>query len=116
MLQERERLAGEIHDTLAQGLTSIIMQHEAAEAALSELPDSAGQHLDEAKRTARDSLAEARRLVWALRPEALERDYLPEAKEKVVGRWSEEGVEDAIVVVTGTAPPLHTPSPISWLK
>ena len=76
MLQERERLSGEIHDTLAQGFTSIVMHHEAAEAALSEIPDPARRHLDQAKRTARDSLAEARRLVWALRPEALDRASL----------------------------------------
>ena len=115
-LQERERLAGEIHDTLAQGFTSIIMHHEAAEPELSEIPDLAKQHLDQAKRTARDSLAEARRLVWALRPEALERASLPEAMENVAGRWSEEGDEDANVVITGTARPLHPSAEVTLLR
>jgi len=116
VLQERERLAGEIHDTLAQGFTSIIMHHEAADPALSEIPDPARQHLDQAKRTARDSLDEARRLVWALRPEALERASLREAMEKIVGRWSEEGGEDANVVVTGTARPLHPSVEVTLLR
>src|SRR5512140_2167092 len=52
MLQERQRLAGEIHDTLAQGFTSIVMHLEAAEQALeSDLPSARG-HLDQARQTA----------------------------------------------------------------
>ena len=68
VLQERERLGREIHDTLAQGFTSIVMHYEAAETALPKIPAAARKHLDQAHQTARESLAEARRLVWALTP------------------------------------------------
>ncbi|MBV9850667.1 MAG: sensor histidine kinase, partial [Armatimonadetes bacterium] len=75
VLHERNRLAREIHDTLAQGFTGILLQLEAAEEAI---PDGAGQaHIARARDLARQCLAEARRSVWALRPQALEQDGLP---------------------------------------
>jgi signal transduction histidine kinase len=72
VLEERNRMAREIHDTLAQGFTGIVVQLEAAEDTLTTEPDAAQAHLDRARALARDSLAEARRSVWALRPRALE--------------------------------------------
>lgn len=73
VLEERNRIAREIHDTLAQGFTGILMQLEATESALDTgRPDLALARLDRARALARASLAEARRSVWALRPEALE--------------------------------------------
>ena len=88
MLQERQRLAHEIHDTLAQGFTSIVTQLEAADQALEHDPAAAVQHLRRARWTARDSLAEARRTVEALRPEPLERASLAEALRRVAARWA----------------------------
>lgn len=76
---ERQRLAQEIHDTLAQAFTSIVMKLEAAEGALASDPNAVQRFLDQARNIARESLAEARRLMWALRPESLERSSLPEA-------------------------------------
>ncbi len=89
-LQERQRLAREIHDTLAQGFTSIVMQLEAAEQALQNDPASAQKFLDTARQTARSSLDEARRVVAALRPELLEQDSLPNALQRTAERWSQE--------------------------
>ena len=86
-LAERQRLARDIHDTLAQGFVSIVLQLQAAEA---ELPADAAEargHLERARRTARDNLAEARRLVWDLRPEALSAAPLGEALGRLPGRW-----------------------------
>jgi signal transduction histidine kinase len=71
-LAERQRLAREIHDTLAQGFASIVTLYEAARAEVGSRPEVALQRLEEVGRTARASLAEARRVVSALRPEALE--------------------------------------------
>jgi signal transduction histidine kinase len=101
-LRERQRMAQEIHDTLAQGFTSIVMNLEAAEGVLP--PDSmrAQHHLDQARHTARESLTEARRLVWALRPEALKSATLPEALGRLTERWSKESGVIADVTVTGT--------------
>lgn len=73
VLAERNRMAREIHDTLAQGFTGILMQLEATESALDAArPELAQARLGKARELARASLAEARRSVWALRPQALE--------------------------------------------
>jgi signal transduction histidine kinase len=88
ILDERQRLAREIHDTLAQGLTGIITQLEAAEQAR----DHAEQwltHLDQARALARESLTEARRSVQALRPEPLEGSRLADAVADMARKWSE---------------------------
>jgi len=100
--QERKRLAHEIHDTLAQGFTSIVMKLEAAEETLPPDLTSTQRYIDQARRIARESLAEARRLMWALRPESLERASLPEALTRLAERWSEECGADASTTVTGT--------------
>jgi len=72
ILQERNRIARDIHDTLAQGLTGIIIQLEAAEDTLTEPRDDASKHVARARELARQCLSEARRSVLALRPELLE--------------------------------------------
>jgi signal transduction histidine kinase len=61
--EERERLAREIHDTLAQGFTSLLMLVQAAEATLDTDPDTTRERLELAARTARENLAEARALI-----------------------------------------------------
>jgi signal transduction histidine kinase len=72
VLEERNRMARDIHDTLAQGFTGVIMQLEAAEKAIEHhCPKQADEHLRRASGLARKSLNEARRSVHALRPEAL---------------------------------------------
>jgi signal transduction histidine kinase len=86
-MEERTRLAREIHDTLAQGLTGVIVQLAAAERALQAAPAAAQQHLDLAQRMARESLAEARRSVWNLRAPALERGDLGNALRSVVDHF-----------------------------
>ncbi|MFC5993194.1 sensor histidine kinase [Pseudonocardia hispaniensis] len=88
VLDERQRMAREIHDTLAQGLTGIVTQLEAAMAAGAdeELRD---RHIGLARGLARESLREARRSVDALRPEPLEAAQLPDAVADLAHRWSE---------------------------
>jgi len=76
---ERERLAREIHDTVAQGLASIISLLQAADAQLAEAPDQARSHLDLARRVAGDSLAEAREFVTVLSPPSLRESSLVQA-------------------------------------
>jgi signal transduction histidine kinase len=104
--EERRRMAREIHDTLAQGLTGIVTQLQAAEQAASRPPgDPAGwrRHVAAATQLARDSLSEARRSVDALRPEPLERCRLSEALADVAQRWAALSGIPVQVQTTGTA-------------
>jgi nitrate/nitrite-specific signal transduction histidine kinase len=87
VMEERNRMAREIHDTLAQGFTGIILQLEAAEQALSNNNDVL-QHLNKARSLARGSLNEARRSVWDLRPKALEQLSLLEALRQEAGSFA----------------------------
>jgi PAS domain S-box-containing protein len=80
VLEERNRMARDIHDTLAQGFTGVIVQLEAAEDAISlGSRKEADDHLHRAGELARRSLSEARRSVHALRPHALEEHNFWEA-------------------------------------
>ncbi len=85
VLEERNRMAREIHDTLAQGFTGIIVQLEAAEdATLRGKAVEAGKHLRRVSKLAREGLAEARRSVQALRPQALEDRNLLAALDRLI--------------------------------
>jgi signal transduction histidine kinase len=102
---ERRRIAREIHDTLAQGLTGIITQLQAAEQASE---DQAGwrRHFTAAQALARESLAEARRSVHALRPEPLETARLSDALADVAARWEALHAIPVQVITTGDERPL----------
>ncbi len=89
-LAERERLAREIHDTLAQGLSSIQLLLRAAERALPPGSPAAG-HIDGARRAAQDNLAEARRFVRALTPPDLEHGSLAAALERLCEPGADAG-------------------------
>src|SRR6266480_1511739 len=85
VLEERNRMARDIHDTLAQGFTGVIVQLESAEDAMACCRrKEANEHLRRASELARRSLNEARRSVHALRPEALQRDNFWEALKGIV--------------------------------
>ncbi|MFJ9248296.1 sensor histidine kinase [Streptomyces sp. NPDC101776] len=102
---ERRRLAAEIHDTIAQGLTGIIAQLQV----VANAPDltTARTHLDRASTLARHSLGEARRSVQNLAPIALENDGLPEALKNTVAEWGERTGVRAEFTVTGITEQLH---------
>jgi len=92
--EERNRMAREIHDTLAQGFTGIILQLEATEQALGDTSGDVQKHLNQARSLARKSLAEARRSVWNLSPQALEQLRLDEAVKHEVERFRQDnGIE-----------------------
>ncbi len=85
ILKERTRMARDIHDTLAQGFTGVIVQMEAAEEALMEEdPENAVRHVRRARKLARESLGEARRSVHALRPQALEKAGFADALKAII--------------------------------
>src|SRR6266480_955222 len=85
ILEERNRMARDIHDTLAQGFTGVIVQLEAVEDAIACCRrKEANEHLRRASELARQSLNEARRSVHALRPQALQRGNFWEALKGIV--------------------------------
>lgn len=107
---ERERVAREIHDTLAQGFTSIVMLAQTASAEAQQGDDrQVARRLELIERTARENLAEARSLVSASSPAPLAGSSLPEALERLGTRLTEEtGIE----VVTRCTGPAELPSPV----
>jgi signal transduction histidine kinase len=84
ILAERTRIAREIHDTFAQGLTGIVLQLDAAQGV--QQIDRSKQHLLKAQDLARTSLNEARRTIWGLRPQDLESSKLPDAISNMAKR------------------------------
>jgi len=111
---ERQRMAREIHDTIAQGLTGIVTQLEAVQQTSNDAERE--RRIDNAKRLARDSLAEARRSVQALRPQALENSRLPEALADEVARWSVTSGVTGDVETTGQARALHPEVEVTLLR
>ncbi|HEY8338614.1 MAG TPA: sensor histidine kinase [Egibacteraceae bacterium] len=115
VLDERQRLAQEIHDTLAQGLTGIIAQLQAASRA-GEDAAARQRHLDTALQLSRDSLADARRSVQALTPEPLDGARLPDAVAQVARRWADHSGVPAEVATTGTPQRLHPAVEVTLLR
>lgn len=105
-LSERARMSREIHDTLAQGFTSLLMLVQAVESELDSEPDEARRHLGLMARTARENLAEARALVAGDGPTGLEDSPLPDAVRRLVARHHEQTGAAVSVEVTGTVRPL----------
>jgi signal transduction histidine kinase len=100
---ERERMAREIHDTLAQGFTSVVMQAQAATAALDRGETAAVRdRLGVVEATARENLAEARALVAAFAPLPLQDATLAEALRRLGDRFAAEtGVAVRVEVAPG---------------
>jgi signal transduction histidine kinase len=90
MAAERERLAREVHDTLAQGYTSIVVLAQTAAAALSPGADGVAERLALIEEVARENLAEARAMVAAFSPVALDSATLVDALERLVDRFGRE--------------------------
>ncbi|MFE5828929.1 sensor histidine kinase [Streptomyces sp. NPDC056488] len=120
-LAERERLAREIHDTLAQGLSSIQLLLRAAERMLPPGSPAAG-HIERARRAAQDNLAEARRFVRALTPSDLEHGSLAAALERLCEPGAEAGPYGpgagprVRFSVSGTPVELPTPYEVALLR
>ncbi|BAZ48701.1 serine/threonine protein kinase and signal transduction histidine kinase with GAF and PAS/PAC sensor [Nostoc sp. NIES-4103] len=86
ILEERNRMAREIHDTLAQAFTGILAQVGAAKQVLTDDVEAAQAHLDLIKELARTGLTEARRSVVALRPQLLEEGSLQSALHRLIAQ------------------------------
>ena len=105
---ERARLAAEIHDTLAQGFTSLVTLVQAAESELDSDTAKARKHLALAARTARENLTEARALVSGLMPTALGTGSVDQAIRRQLERLAEETSISATYQVSGDSVELPT--------
>ncbi|SMC69965.1 sensor histidine kinase [Lentzea albidocapillata] len=115
VLEERARVAREMHDTVAQGLTGIVTQLEVAEE-LTSAGDPVRGRIATARRLARDSLVEVRRSIEALRPGPLRDARLGEAVERAVVAWREEHGVPVHCTVTGDARPLAAETEVAVLR
>ncbi|WP_037321145.1 sensor histidine kinase [Amycolatopsis orientalis] len=116
VMAERERLAREIHDTLAQGLSSIQLLLRAAGRTLPETAGNAGRYVDQARQAAADNLAEARRFVAALAPPALDDTTLASALERLCATTSARHRITARFHLTGDPTPLPTAHEVALLR
>ncbi len=114
--EERARLAREIHDTLAQGFASVVTHLEAADACLGTDEGRARRDLRTAAEVARASLAEARTMLWALRPEAIATAGLPAAIERVAAAAGGAGGPVVEVTVSGSPRALHPEVEVTLLR
>jgi signal transduction histidine kinase len=108
-------MAREIHDTLAQGLTGIVTQLQAAEQAADD-PAGWRRHFAAATQLARESLSEARRSVDALRPEPLETGRLGDALASAADKWTALHQIPVEVTTTGTATKLPPEAEVALLR
>ena len=99
-------MAREIHDTLAQGFTGIVLQLEAAIHSIGNNEDRLREYLDNARLQARESLNEARRSVWALRPKTLEQLPLEDALIEEIEKLKRETAIKTSITISNNKEPL----------
>ena len=106
VLAERNRIAREIHDNLAQEMLGISVQLEVVARTMPASAELARTHLDRVRMLVRHGIAEARRYVWDLRSQALDKNDLPAALSDTARRLTTETSVSAKVEVSGTFRPL----------
>lgn len=104
MVAERQRIAHEIHDTLAQGLSSIQMLLHVVEQEVADGDaEAAVRHIGVARGTVAENLKEARAMIAALQPAALAEASLEAALRRIADRST---VPEVVVTLEGTPRPL----------
>jgi len=103
ILAERNRLAREIHDTLAQGLVATSVQLRLAKKHAANSPESLHQHLDTAQQLVRGSLEEARNSIWNMRSQVLETGDLADALRNILQQMADGTEMKTRFEVTGHA-------------
>lgn len=106
VVEERNRLSREIHDTLSQSLTQMAIQLEAAGDLIPKDPKAARLGIEKARSLAKRSLVEVRRTVWDLRPHSVEYLGLTEAVQEELGRVEDDGILTSFEVVGIEPPPM----------
>lgn len=103
ILDERNRMAREIHDTLAQAFTGILLHVGAATELITKKPATVQTHLETVDELARSGLSEARRSVAALRPKLLEEGDLFSALKHLAAQMESSTDTHLTCEVIGTA-------------
>ena len=116
LLQERTRMAREIHDTLAQAFGGILMQLQAFTYFAQTQPDQAQTHLQTAQALAKDGLAEARRSVWTLYLETTEYENLDQAIAKFIEQTLSRQATPIHLAIEGTPYALHPDLGLNLLR
>ncbi|MEE8047159.1 MAG: histidine kinase [Dehalococcoidia bacterium] len=116
VVDERNRMSREIHDTIAQGLTGIVLQLEAAGEFTASGDPELQKHVDSARSLARESLTEARRSVWNLSPGALHSRSLSDALRDEIEKFDSRGAEHAEFAATGDAIELSSDTEASLFR
>jgi ligand-binding sensor domain-containing protein/signal transduction histidine kinase len=106
VLSERNRIAREIHDTLAQGFVAVSVQLQVASRLLGSAPAAAEQHLAQAQDLVRTGLDDARRAIWELRSQGAQESDFASKLIQVANRLTESSPIEAKVRVHGTYRPL----------
>ncbi|HIK42297.1 GAF domain-containing sensor histidine kinase [Thermoleptolyngbya sp. M55_K2018_002] len=116
LLQERTRMAREIHDTLAQAFGGILMQLQAATHFATTQSEKAQNHLLTAQALAREGLAEARRSVWTLYLETAEYEDLAKAIAKFIEQTPSDQSTSIDLAIDGTPYRLHPDLGLNLLR
>lgn len=98
VLEERNRMAGEIHDTLAQAFTGILLQLGVAKRIVNQQPEAAWSIISQVSEIAQSGLAEARRSVWAMHPQAAEYSDLESALRRSLEQMTHTSVRGSICI------------------
>ena len=113
--EERNRLAAEIHDTLAQTLLALTFQLRTARGLITSSPDRAAHELHDAEQRTKEALDEARRSVWNLGPASLEAGTLVEALQGELSASERNGLPGKLIV-TGSARPLQAETQLAIFR
>ena len=116
VLAERNRIAREIHDNLAQDILGISVQLELVARLMPAASEAAKGPLDRARILVRNSMTEARRYVWDLRSQELHKKDLPAALRDTSRRLTAENNVESVVEVTGPVRPLPPPVETNLLR
>ena len=100
-IEERQRLAGEIHDTLVQEFAGILLHLEAARGAANNRPHELGRVLARARELAKSGLEDTRRMLLGLRPRALEGAHIAGALHQLAGSFSRDCGRDCKFIHSG---------------
>lgn len=113
---ERTRMACEIHDTLAQGFTGILVQLRAARQVLSGTNPEVKTHLELAEGLARQGLSEARRSLQGLHLQVLTGGNIVQALNRLVRQLSRESFMRIQLSITGEPPPMNSDTEAHLLR